>query len=80
MVVKQIPISADAQLNAIEELMTDHDVQIGIITGSSDILCHTERIAGFMDTLKPYEEQIHIVSVIETHDDEIESYEQTLPF
>ena len=55
MVVKQIPISADAQLNAIEELMTDHDVQIGIITGSSDILSHTERIAGFMDTLKhPY--------------------------
>lgn len=60
------------------KLMTDHDVQIGIITGSSDILCHTERIAGFMDTLKPYEEQMHIVSVIETHDDEIESYEQTL--
>ena len=142
-VVKQIPISADAQLNAIDELtdeevsgialapcnddrvririnelyeqgipvvtlntdienskriayvgshykksgataagllklMTGQDVQIGIITGSSDILCHTERIAGFTDTLKPYEEQMHIVSVIETHDDEIESYEQTM--
>ena len=142
-VVKQIPISADAQLNAIDELvaeeasgialapcnddrvririnelhekgiptvtlntdienskriayvgshyrksgataagllklMTGHETQIGIITGSSDILCHTERIAGFMDTLKPYEPQMHIVSIIETHDDEIESYEQTL--
>ena len=142
-VVKQIPISADAQLNAIDELtdeevsgialapcnddrvririnelyeqgipvvtlntdienskriayvgshykksgataagllklMTGQDVQIGIITGSSDILCHTERIAGFTDTLKPYEEQMHIVSIIETHDDEIESYEQTM--
>ena len=60
------------------KLMTEHTVQIGIITGSSDILCHTERIAGFTDTLKPYEEQMHIVSIIETHDDEIESYEQTL--
>ncbi|MDE7323483.1 MAG: LacI family DNA-binding transcriptional regulator [Lachnospiraceae bacterium] len=58
-------------------LMTHGDVQIGIITGSSDILCHTERIAGFTDALKPYQERIHIVSVVETHDDEIESYEQT---
>lgn len=60
------------------KLMTDNDVHIGIITGSSDILCHTERIAGFMDTLKPYKDKMHIVSVIETHDDEIESYEKTL--
>lgn len=58
-------------------LMTHDDVQVGIITGSSDILCHTERIAGFTNTLKPYQERIHIVSIAETHDDEIESYEQT---
>lgn len=58
-------------------LMTHDTVHIGIITGSSDILCHTERIAGFTDTLKPYQDCMHIVSVIETHDDEIESYEQT---
>lgn len=58
-------------------LMTKNNVQIGIITGSSNILCHTERIAGFVDTLAPYAEQMQIVSVLETHDDEIESYEQT---
>lgn len=58
-------------------LMTHGTVHIGIITGSSDILCHTERIAGFISTLKPYQDHMHIVSIVETHDDEIESYEQT---
>lgn len=58
-------------------LMTHDTVSIGIITGSSDILCHTERIAGFIDTLAPYCDHMHIVSIVETQDDEIESYEQT---
>lgn len=58
-------------------LMTHDTVQIGIITGSSNILCHTERIAGFTNTLRPYQERMHIVSIAETQDDEIESYEQT---
>lgn len=58
-------------------LMTHGDVRIGIITGSADILCHTERIAGFTDALKPYHEHMHIISVAETQDDEIASYEQT---
>lgn len=58
-------------------LMTHGTVHIGIITGSPDILCHTERIAGFTDTLRPDRERMHIVSVVETQDDEIESYEQT---
>lgn len=58
-------------------LMTHGDVRIGIITGSSDILCHTERIAGFTDALNPYQEHMHIISIKETQDDEIASYEQT---
>lgn len=58
-------------------LMTHGDVRIGIITGSADILCHTERISGFTDALKPYHEHMHIISVAETQDDEIASYEQT---
>lgn len=59
------------------QLMTHGQVHVGIVTGSSNILCHTERIAGFINTLKPYEDQIHITDIIETHDDEIESYEKT---
>lgn len=57
--------------------MTHGIVHIGIISGSSNILCHTERIAGFINTLKPEQNQMHIVTIIETQDDEIESYEQT---
>lgn len=57
--------------------MTHSTVNIGIITGSSDILCHTERIAGFTDTLAPEQTRMHLVSIVETQDDEIESYEQT---
>lgn len=58
-------------------LMTHDTVHIGIITGSSEILCHTERIAGFTETLQPEHKRMHIVAIIETQDDEIESYEQT---
>ena len=59
------------------QLMTHGQVNVGIITGSSNILCHTERIAGFTDTLRPYGDSIHITDIIEVHDDEIESYEKT---
>ncbi len=58
-------------------LMTHGQVHVGIITGSPNILCHTERIAGFAKTLKPYRDSIHITDIIEVHDDEIESYEKT---
>ncbi|MCM1213480.1 MAG: LacI family DNA-binding transcriptional regulator [Lachnospiraceae bacterium] len=59
------------------QLMTTGQVNVGIVTGSSQILCHTERIAGFRNTLRPYQDRIHITDIIEVHDDEIESYEKT---
>ncbi len=59
------------------QLMTRGQVNVGIITGSSRILCHTERIAGFQKTLRPYQNRIHITDIVEAHDDEIESYEKT---
>lgn len=59
------------------QLMTHGQVNIGIVTGSPNILCHAERIAGFTETLKPYSDTIHITEIIEVHDDEIESYEKT---
>ncbi len=59
------------------KLMTTGQVNVGIITGSSQILCHTERIAGFRKTLSPCRNRIHITDIIEAHDDEIESYERT---
>lgn len=59
------------------QLMTHGQVHVGIVTGSPNILCHTERIAGFTQTLKPCRDSIHIADIIEVHDDEIESYEKT---
>lgn len=58
-------------------LIAHGQVNVGIITGSSNILCHTERITGFTQTLQPHAHRIHIVDIAETHDDEIESYEKT---
>lgn len=58
-------------------LMTFGDVKAGIISGSSDILCHTERIAGFKKAIRSHYQNIHIVETVENHDDEIESYEKT---
>ena len=58
-------------------LMTHGEVHVGIITGSSNILCHTERIAGFTESLKPFSDTIHIAEIVDVHDDEFESYEKT---
>ena len=58
-------------------LMNHGEVHVGIITGSSNILCHTERIAGFTESLKPFSDTIHIAEIVEVHDDEFESYEKT---
>lgn len=57
-------------------LMTCDDVQIGIINGSSRILCHTERIAGFKDCLRQYP-NMQIADSIENQDDDFTSYELT---
>ncbi len=59
-------------------LMTQGQVNVGVITGSPNILCHTERIAGFISTLKKHNPRARIVDIVENHDDEFESYEKTL--
>lgn len=58
-------------------LITQGNVRVGIVTGSSHILCHTERIAGFTAALKTHNPNAEIVDIIENHDDEFESYEKT---
>lgn len=59
-------------------LMTDGPIEVGIITGSADVLCHTERVAGFTRTVTSECPRIHIVSTVYNEDDDIVSYEQTL--
>ena len=59
-------------------LMTQGEVNVGIITGSPNILCHSERVIGFSARLKHFSDRIHIIDVAEAHDDELESYEKTM--
>lgn len=58
-------------------LMTSGNVELGIITGSSNVLCHTERIEGLRQMLEERYPQIQIAEILENHDDEFESYALT---
>ena len=57
-------------------LMTKGDVYVGIVSGSQNILCHTERIAGFAHIIgaSPH---IHIVDTVNNNDDDHVSFELT---
>lgn len=52
------------------------DVYVGIVSGSDEILCHTERIAGFQSAVAD-EKMIHIVATVTNDDDDDTSYERT---
>ncbi len=58
-------------------LMTEGPVELGIITGSSNVLCHTERIRGLRHILDESYPRIRIADILENHDDEFESYALT---
>lgn len=52
------------------------NVHVGIISGSMNVLCHTERIAGFRHVTETYG-GIQIVEIVNNSDDETKSYELT---
>lgn len=56
--------------------MTFGDVKVGIVTGSSHVLCHTERIAGFTSNLMRHYPNIQIIDTVENHDNDVESFEK----
>ena len=58
-------------------LMTEGETELGIITGSRNVLCHSERIRGLTETLEASYPRIHIAEILENHDDEFESYALT---
>lgn len=59
------------------QLITAGDVCVGIITGSSQVLCHTDRIKGFCDRISERYPRIRVVGTIENSDDDFESYDKT---
>ncbi len=56
-------------------LFTGARAQVGIVTGSHDILCHEERIAGFKEWITQNAPDMTIVSTVENEDDDIKSYD-----
>lgn len=56
--------------------MTFGEVEIGIVTGSEHILCHSERISGFTETLAQHYPHLHIIDTVANHDDDAESFEK----
>ena len=61
---------------ALIRLMTKGEVHVGIISGSQNILCHTERISGFAHIVASHP-NIHIVDTITNNDDDQVSFELT---
>lgn len=61
-------------------LSTTGDISLGIISGSNNVLCHTERIRGLRQTLDDSYPRIRVNGILENHDDEIESYAVTKQF
>ena len=58
-------------------LMSGGNSRVGVIIGDRNILCHAERVKGFCSQLEKHYHAVHFADLIENHDDEIESYEQT---
>ncbi len=65
------------EAGGLMRLIRGNDAKIGIITGSSQVLCHTQRIAGFSSVIKAAGPGMKILDIYENHDDEFESYEVT---
>ena len=58
-------------------IITQGDVNLGVISGSKNVMCHSERIAGFKDCIENNYPHIKIIDTIYNDDDDIKSYEIT---
>jgi LacI family transcriptional regulator len=47
---------------------------VGVLTGSENVLCHSERIAGFRQSISQDYPGIRIAALAENHDDDFESF------
>lgn len=58
-------------------LMTRGEIQAGIVLGSQQVLCHTDRVAGFRNCIEKKYPHIHVAATIQNQDDEVESFRVT---
>lgn len=61
----------------IVRMITHDHAKVGIITGSRNILCHTERIRGFTEMLRQSAPGIEIIQTVENMDEDFESFSVT---
>jgi len=59
---------------ALMKLVTSDNVYLGIVNGDSNILCHSQRFSGFVDTLSE-DRRFKVVDQGENFDDEQKSFE-----
>lgn len=59
---------------SLMKLMTSGPVKLGIINGDNNILCHTQRVSGFVDKLSD-DERFQVVCQGESFDDDKSAYE-----
>ena len=58
-------------------LMTKGEIHTGIILGSEQILCHTDRAFGFQSCIRQKYPHIHVTALVQNQDDEVESFHVT---
>lgn len=66
--------NSGAAAGALMQLMTHGKVNVGVILGDRNILCHSKREAGFTERLCE-DGRFNIVSVKENYDDDLKSYD-----
>jgi LacI family transcriptional regulator len=57
-------------------LFTRGEANIGIVTGFFNVLCHTERVAGFRRVIKKHN-GMNVIAEVEGHDDDFKCYSIT---
>ena len=62
---------------AMARMVTMGKAKVGIIIGSHDVQCHTERVRGFQSNIENHAPGIEIVKVVENSDDQFESFAAT---
>lgn len=61
----------------IARMLIPCNARIGIVTGSRNVQCHTQRILGFSQHLQQYAPEMEIVGTVENMDDDFESFSVT---
>lgn len=58
-------------------LITNGSANVGIVTGSHDVLCHAKRVSAFTKSLAKHCPNVKIVGIAENNDDDFQSFSVT---